>query len=92
MEQRDNMLNFIVDRFSTNLYIQIWEDRIKVTDINTGDTYDEQPLVAVKTTNKGHKVITAIGNNAVQAQSDKDTKVINPFSHPRTLFSDFEDP
>jgi rod shape-determining protein MreB and related proteins len=84
------MLKFFVGQFSTTLYIQIWEDRIKVTDIKTGDTYDEQPLIAVKTTIKGQKVITAVGNNAVHAQSDNDTKVINPFSHPRTLLSDFE--
>lgn len=84
------MLKYIIGKFSPTLYIEIWEDHIKVTDMKTGATFDEKPLVAIKMNNKGFKSISAIGNNAIYAESEKNIKVVNPFSHPRTLLSDFE--
>jgi rod shape-determining protein MreB and related proteins len=84
------MLKYIIGKFSSTLYIEIWEDRIKVTDMKTGTTFDEKPLVAIKTNNKGFKSISAIGNNTIYAESEINIKVVNPFSHPRTLLSDFE--
>jgi rod shape-determining protein MreB len=84
------MFKLLLSKFSHSLYIQLWENRIKVTNIKTGAVYDERPLVAISTKENGQKVISAIGNSAVFVESKQDTKIVNPFSHPRTLLSDFE--
>lgn len=82
------MIKKFINSFGTTMYVQIWEKRIKVTNIKTGKLYDEAPLAAVETINKGKKTITAVGNNAALVMG-KNIEVINPFSHPRVLFSDF---
>ena len=84
------MLINIINRYKTILYVQIWEKRIKVSNIESKKIYDEQPLVAIESDKKGKKTITAIGNNASSLALKDNTVVINPFSHPRVLFSDFE--
>ena len=84
------MYKCLLSKFSHILYIQIWENRIKVTNVNNGAIFDERPLVAITTKDNGQKVISAIGNDAVLAESMNNTKIVNPFSHPRTLLSDFE--
>jgi rod shape-determining protein MreB and related proteins len=84
------MLKYIIGKFSATLYIQILEARIKATDIKTGATFDEKLLVAIRTNNKGFKSILAIGIKAIYAESENNIKIVNPFSHPRTLLSDFE--
>jgi len=84
------MLINLFKKFRTTLYVQIWEKRIKVTHIQTRNVYDEQPLVAFEIDKKGKKIIAAIGNAARSFESKENTIVVNPFSHPRVLFSDFE--
>ena len=50
--------------FSTKIYIQIWENRLKLHDIDNGVVFDEKPFLAVDISNsKRHKTI-AIGNSA----------------------------
>ena len=84
------MLLNIINKFRTTLYVQIWEKRIKVSDIESKKIYDEHPFVAIESDKKGKKIIAAIGNNASSLSLKENTVVINPFSHPRVLFSDFE--
>lgn len=81
------MLEKILPKLSTTLYVQIWENRIKVTDINTGKIFDEKPLLAIEVTDKGQSAV-AVGNDASMAVGDN-IKVTNPFSHPRVLIADF---
>ncbi len=76
------MIRNFINKFGTTLYVQIWENRIKVTDINTSRVFDEKPLVQIETNKKGIKEVTAIGNSA-------SFNTVNPFSHPRVLFADF---
>ena len=84
------MLTNLFKKFRTTLYVQIWEKRIKVTHIQTQKVYDQQPLVAIETNTKGKKIVAALGNAARSFESKDNTIVVNPFSHPRVLFSDFE--
>lgn len=84
------MLMNLYNRLGTTLYIQIWENRVKATDIKTKNIYDEQPYVAIETTDKNQKIISAIGANALSAALKSNTELINPFYHPRTLLSDFQ--
>ncbi|MCW8929066.1 MAG: rod shape-determining protein [Gammaproteobacteria bacterium] len=79
----------IVKKFSTILYVQIWENRIKVTDIVSGNIYDEKPLIATQKNNKGEVIVIAVGNSAELIECDLQTVITNPFSHPRTLLSNF---
>ena len=83
------MLKTIIDKLDTTLYVQIWENRIKATNISTGKIFDEKPLMAITLNSKGQKQIEAIGNNASLATGDN-VETINPFSHERSLFSNFE--
>ncbi|WP_409523688.1 rod shape-determining protein MreB [Nitrincola sp. MINF-07-Sa-05] len=82
------MIKKFFDSFSTTLYLQVWEHRIKVTDVSTGRTFDEVPNVKIVTNAKGEKIIAAIGNQANNTQ-EPNAVVVNPFSHPRTLLNDF---
>ncbi len=68
------------------LYVQIWESRLKVTNLTTGETFDESANVAIKTADNGKKSIK-FGNEALVI-SDSQTMSFNPFSHPRTLLVD----
>ncbi len=76
------MIRNFINKWGTTLYVQIWENRIKVTDINTNKIFDEKPLVQVEVKKNGVHVITAIGDAA-------NFNSTNPFSHPRVLFADF---
>ncbi|WP_157576953.1 rod shape-determining protein [Pseudoalteromonas rubra] len=82
------MLKWIQKKFAPVLYVQIWEGKLKITDIKTKQIYEDVPLLALQSTKSGKKVIAAIGKEANELTSP-DIQVINPFSHPRLLFSDF---
>ena len=81
------MLRKLFNRLGSTLYVQIWSSHIKVTDVRSGQVFDEAPLVAIKTTGTNKRVV-AIGNQAQQC-AVHDTVVTNPFLHPRVLFADF---
>lgn len=82
------MFKRLLSRFQKTFYIQIWENRIKVMDLTTGNVFDEKPYLAIETKLNGVKVVIAVGNSAEFASSST-IQVVNPFSHPRCLFSDF---
>jgi rod shape-determining protein MreB len=82
------MLRQLLNRFGTTIYAQIWESRLKLTDIQSRKSFDEKPLVAINKTDKSKSIIVAAGN-AASLTIGNDIEVINPFSHPRMLFSDF---
>lgn len=84
------MLKRLSNKFSPRLYAQIWENRIRVTNLESGDVYEEQPLMAIETNDKGERIIAAIGNSARSSALSSNTIIVNPFSHPRALLSDFQ--
>ena len=81
------MLKFIKSLFSSLIYIQIWENRIIVTNIDDQIIFDEKPLIAIEKNNKNQDMITAIGNHAEQVTNNG--TISNPFSHPRLLVKNF---
>lgn len=83
------MLKRVLAKFSTTLYVQIWEDRLKVVDVATGGVFDEAPFVAIETSDKGQKQIVAVGNKAKLLPANSRIEVVNPFLHPRALINDF---
>lgn len=82
------MFKRIFSKYRPILYIQISESRVVVSNVKTGDFYDDAPLVAIRTKSNGEKVISAVGKDAKQTSS-YGMEIVNPFSHPRVLFSDF---
>ena len=69
------------------LYVQIWEGRLKVTNLMNNKVFDQAPNIAIKTDAKGNKKITAYGDDALVIL-EEDTISFNPFSHPRMLLAD----
>ncbi|MEW8110733.1 MAG: rod shape-determining protein [Candidatus Thiodiazotropha endolucinida] len=78
----------LVEKYSNIFYVQIWEQKLKVTDASTGRIYEDIPLVAIQTMANGRKEVSAIGSEAKMA-TGANILTVNPFSHPRVLFSDF---
>ncbi|MGS0689023.1 rod shape-determining protein MreB [Shewanella sp. 30m-9] len=76
------MIRRLIDKLSPTLYVQIWENRIRVVDIETNGVFDEQPHLQVESSKNGAKIVTAFGNKAY-------VNPLNPFSHPRALLNDF---
>jgi rod shape-determining protein MreB len=83
------MIKNLLSKLDSVVYVQIWENRIKVTDIRTGEVYDEVPLLAIEENKKGQKIVVAVGNDVKALSSTSTTEIINPFSHPRGLLNDF---
>ncbi|WP_299806115.1 rod shape-determining protein [uncultured Shewanella sp.] len=76
------MFRRFIDKFSSTLYVQIWENRIRVVDIKTNVVFDEKPQLQVEQGKNGAQIVTAFGNKAY-------VNPLNPFSHPRALLNDF---
>lgn len=70
------------------VYIQLWKERIKVTNLMTDKAYDQASFVHITTLPSGKKKITSIGDSARTSQSPE-TLSFNPLGHPRSLLSDF---
>jgi len=49
------MFQFLLKKFGTTLNIQIWKNRLKVTNIKTLNVFDEKPLVQIEVNKKGKK-------------------------------------
>lgn len=82
------MFKRLLSRFQKIFYIQIWENKIRVLDLETKNVFDEKPYMALEPEPNGAKVVTAVGNSA-EFSSSSTVEVINPFSHPRCLLSNF---
>ncbi|WP_100658832.1 rod shape-determining protein [Alteromonas flava] len=82
------MFSRLKSRFSESLYVQMWEKRIKVTNLSANAVFDDSPLVVIQTKDNGKKIVSGIGKLAASSLKENEVAV-NPFSHPRALLSDF---
>lgn len=69
------------------LYIQIWENRLKVVNVQSLQQFDEVALIGVKHAKKGLQ-LDSIGYQA-RKSIKADVEVSNPFDHPRSLLNNF---
>lgn len=83
------MLKEIVKSFGSVLYIQIWKNHIKATNLKTGKIYNEPSLLTIERNPEGQSIVSAIGNNVQKITNSPNTIVINPFAHPRVLINEF---
>ncbi|MFS2034207.1 rod shape-determining protein [Polaromonas sp. CT11-55] len=77
----------MLDLFQTPLYIRLSPFRLTVRNVKTGTFVSEVPEIALSRGPKP-KVLGA-GDEAALYKSSKSALVLNPFSHPRSLMSDF---
>ncbi|WP_338517233.1 rod shape-determining protein MreB [Alteromonas gracilis] len=82
------MITWIRNKFAPTFYVQIWENKLRVTDLSTKNKYESLPVIAIETLESGEKKIVAIGRQAT-TNTQPNIVTVNPFSHPRVLFSDF---
>lgn len=69
------------------LYIRLSPYRLTVRNAKTGEFISEPPDIAIS---RGPKEkILGVGDDAALYKSSKSALVINPFSHPRSMMSDF---
>ncbi|WP_300673332.1 rod shape-determining protein [Desulfoluna sp.] len=84
------MLNFLCDTFFRHtFYIKFSGDWVSVKHVETGKTYEDRPLLAIKKNRQGKKIILAIGAD-VEKTSNPDISIHNGFSHPEGGISDFD--
>lgn len=76
------MFSRFINKLGTTLYVQIWENRIRVVDVDSDNVFDEQPLLQFNRLKNGKVEVVAFGNQAY-------VDAVNPFSHPRVLLADF---
>jgi len=75
------------DLFKPPLYIRISPFRLTVRNVKSGAFVSEVPEIAISHGPKA--AVVGAGAEAALYKSDESVQVLNPFSHPRTLVSDF---
>jgi len=75
----------MLNKITLKLYIELSDTSIKVTNLRTGNSYEDKPLIVVEHDKKGREEIVAIGKNASIYPN-----AINPFSHPRVIIDNFK--
>lgn len=84
------MLHLLKGLFSGTVYIQIWEERIRIALVGSGNVFDERPYIALANTHSKTPIVRAIGDEAYKLRGSSEFEVSNPFSHPRLLINGFQ--
>lgn len=74
---------------SATVYVQLREDRLKITHMEKQSVYDQRPYIAINNAGSKKQEIMAVGDAAYRLRGDSQLEVSNPFSHPRVLISHF---
>jgi len=83
------MLGELLNRLSTTLTIQIWDDRIKIYDEYQSEIFNDVPSIAIGTKSNDEEYIVEVGKNAIFHKAEN-MKIVKPFSNPRILIDDYE--
>ena len=85
------MIDSIIHKFFKNtIYIEFSDELISVKHVETGNLIEDKPLLALKKSQKGKKIVYAVGSEVEQLQNDSTISIHNGFSHPRVCINDFE--
>ena len=85
-----SVFKFLRACYSNDVYIQVWENRLKVRNLNNWVVFDDDPLIALQARDKRGPTVEAIGRSVYQLPNKADLSILNPFSHPRSLINDFQ--
>lgn len=75
--------------FDVRLYVRLSPQRLTLRDARSGQELSEPPELALEADGKGGKRVAACGAAAAALRGRGGIEVVNPFGHPRSLFSDF---
>ncbi|NDY72834.1 hypothetical protein DO021_15135 [Desulfobacter hydrogenophilus] len=85
------MIDSIINKFfKKTIYIKFSDEWISVKHVETGNTIEDKPLLAIKQNQKGENIVYAIGSEVEQLPNDTTISIHNGFSHPRVCINDFE--
>ena len=85
-----NTTRMLTSFFKQKLYVQLSPQLLSVRDPKSGQFVSEVPEIAIQRLPGKHATILAVGSNArSSASASPHSEVLNPFSHPRSLLSDF---
>ena len=84
------MFDGVKSFFSSTVYIQLWEERLKIVHVESQLVFEEQPYIAIDNKEKQKPTVIAVGSAAYRLLGSSRYEVLNPFSHPRLLVSDFQ--
>ena len=73
--------------FKPIVYVRLDPVRITIRDVGTGRELTEPPVAAISREPK--KRLVAVGKAADAARTTQPVDLVNPFTHPRSLLSDF---
>jgi rod shape-determining protein MreB len=83
------MLNQIFSGIiDSDLYVQVWENHLKVICIKSNAEFSEPPFIAIE--KNGKAIVKAVGTEAKLLLNNPAYEVTNPFSHPRQLLANFQ--
>ncbi|CAD5376141.1 Rod shape-determining protein MreB [Pseudomonas sp. OF001] len=79
----------MLNLFRNTLYIRLQADLLRVLHVESGKSFSEAPVLALRTEERGKRVPLAIGNEALALRDRDGVELANGFRHPRTLLADF---
>jgi len=83
------MLKNFLKRQSDVFYVQVWPERIKVTELNSSEVFDDAPLLAYK--NEGEeKTVVSIGAASQTLGGLETTQIVNPFYRDGCVIGDVD--
>ena len=72
------MFDNFLKRQSDVFYIQVWRERIKVTELNSSEVFDDEPSLAYKS-DGDKKTIMSIGVSSSDYEGQTDHSIVRPF-------------
>lgn len=72
------MFKNFLKRQSDVYYIQVWRERIKVTELNSSEVFDDEPVLAYKSEGD-KKTILSIGISSSDYEGEIDHSIVRPF-------------
>ena len=81
------MIGALFEWVSPVVYVRLSPDKIHLRNVRSGLNLSEQPLAAISVQPPAR--LLAVGDEAKLHASETGVKIFNPFTHPRSLVSDF---
>ena len=81
------MKNLLNSWFQAIVYVRLMPDKLSVRNVRKNITIEGRPVAAI--TQDAKHAVLVVGEESYTYAHQPDVKIVNPFSHPRTLLADF---
>ncbi len=78
-----------VKKMNAPLYLQVWENKLRLTDMRTGRSVELNPVVALKQRGAGQKIVE-IGGGAERYEGREGYELCRPFADPARFVANME--